>query len=193
MKPERLEFLLQQADATAPQPRLNNDVATRVLTCANKRRRRRITILGLGVVVGAATLTTWMSHGRHARSGREIASANDAGAERSSTDVGSLRQEIDCLRREADLRLALVVAQARHTGRNRETPVDPIVTLRAQVDCTASALVEQADRLYRERGLREAAASRYRSVLEDFPASDAALAARQRLNEIERGVDATKG
>ncbi|MBW7990094.1 MAG: hypothetical protein FVQ84_08790 [Planctomycetes bacterium] len=62
---------------------------------------------------------------------------------------------------------------------------DPLDEIQKQVDKTASILVYQADRLYRELNRRDSAVETYNRVIELFPKSIQAQKARQRLSEIE--------
>jgi tetratricopeptide (TPR) repeat protein len=62
---------------------------------------------------------------------------------------------------------------------------DPLEEIQRQVDTTASILVYQADRLYRELNRTESAIETYNRVIELFPNNRWAQKARQRLLEIE--------
>ena len=62
---------------------------------------------------------------------------------------------------------------------------DPLDEIQRQVDKTASILVHQADRLYRELNRTESAVETYNRVIELFPNNRWAQKARQRLIEIE--------
>ena len=62
---------------------------------------------------------------------------------------------------------------------------DPLEEIQKQVDKTASILVYQADRLYRQLNQKESAVETYNRVIELFPDNPWAQKARQRLIEIE--------
>jgi len=62
---------------------------------------------------------------------------------------------------------------------------DPLEVIQRQVDKTASILVYQADRLYRELNRTDSAVQTYNRVIELFPNTNQAQKARQRLSEIE--------
>jgi tetratricopeptide (TPR) repeat protein len=63
---------------------------------------------------------------------------------------------------------------------------DPVREMDAQVDKTASLLIYQADRLYKELNQTESAVAQYKEVIQLFPKNRWADVARERLAEIEQ-------
>ncbi|MBC8471451.1 MAG: hypothetical protein H8D56_18475 [Planctomycetes bacterium] len=83
----------------------------------------------------------------------------------------------------------LVAEQKQHSLNELEVQLasipDPLEEIQRQVDKTASILIYQADRLYRELNRTDSAVETYNRVIELFPKTNQAQKARQRLLEIE--------
>jgi len=196
MSDEPLKRILQEADAAAgPPPELPADLARRVRRLAARRRQVRF---GLGVaaaiVLAVGMMSLWSQAPTPSRPGGDSRSVQRP----EPLDVASIRAEIEALRREADVRLAVaqrtqeILEQMRRaeavTKRPQALP-DPVADARRQLDKAAYTLVFQADRMCRELDLCDSAAIKYQRVVELFPDTPWAVVARQRLSEIEKKGD----
>ncbi len=193
MTSDRLEKLLRDADQAAGlPPRLPKDVPQRVLQHARPRWRSAanlgsaaaVVFLAAGVTIllrstGPDLLVRPINH--EAESAAVAAAATAAKA------------DIFRLEREADVRLAIV----RRTGELKRRldqraaldaalrRPDPRQYVAAGLDQAALALLRQGDQLYEELGLRDPAVESYRQIVRLFPTTPTAMAARQRLREMD--------
>lgn len=198
MDADPLRRILQQADAVAgPAPEMPEDLARRVAACAARRRRVRFSLSAAAAImlaVGGAWLL-WEPRGTLDR-GREpelpvVQAPTDA------FEIADLRTEIERLRREAELRLAVArrtqeilqeMRRAEALERTTRT-ADPIAAVRRQADQAAYVVVRQADRMCREMNLCDSAVVRYERVVRLFPNSRWAVVARQRIEQIKQKGD----
>jgi hypothetical protein len=110
-------------------------------------------------------------------------------------DVESIRAEIEALRREADVRLAVAqrtqeileqMRRAEALSKPAAPLPDPVADARRELEKAAYTLVSQADRMCRELDLCDSAAIKYQRVVELFPETPWAAVARERLSEIKK-------
>jgi hypothetical protein len=196
MSADRLRQILQQADATAgAAPEMPGDLAQRVRVRASRRRRVRVG-LGAAAVLVLAVGATWFWP-RRSTTPRSSDQSRSVVAEPPEPDVAQLKVELERLRRDAEMRLAVIhrteeiLEELKHFDalRNQPPPPDAVANTRRQVDHAAYVLVSQADRMCRELNLCDSAAVRYRRVVDLFPESRWAVVARQRLSELESKGD----
>jgi hypothetical protein len=195
MGDEPLKRLLQEVDAAAgPPPDLPADLALRVRTLALRRQRMRFGLSMAAAIVLAVGMASLWSQAPPAPSGlggpAEIVQTRPE-----PPDVASIRAEIEQLRREADLRLAVAqrtqeileqMRRAEALTKPQQALPDPVVDARRELEKAAYTLVYQADRMCRELDLCESAAIKYQRVVELFPETPWAVVARQRLSEIKK-------
>jgi len=188
--------LLQQADRiTGPPPMNPLGLADRVRQLRVHRRRMHVAAGGavaalIAVSVGTALLTTRLSD-RPLPIDHPPAVANvDAPKLDAQQNLDRLQAQIDQLRAEADSAMALVrevsaLLERQHQLNELSASSDPREEIRWQMNQAALTTVYQADRMYRDLGLRESAVESYQQVISLFPDTPAAKIARQKLSEIE--------
>jgi len=198
MNDEQLRQLLKTADGLAGQPPdMPEDLAQRVRLRAQRRRRVRAGYSVAAAVVLAVGMT-WV----WARAPAAPATAQRPAVVLRPFDYRSaetIETEIEGLRREAELRLAVarrtqeILEELRRTDalkRQQPEPIpDPVAEVRQQADKAAYTLVSQADRMCRELDLCASAAQKLERVMQLFPDSPWAVVARQRLEDMKKGGD----
>ena len=98
----------------------------------------------------------------------------DRGRSVSPEELQRVAQEVDQLAAEVDSALALVKAvRARQDGRalamTLDAALDPMELADQELNRAAFTMVYQADRMYRELGLKDAAIRDYRQAIQAFP------------------------
>jgi len=194
MGDDKLERLLQQADATAGElEQLPTDLAARVRRRAARSRRLRVGVGAAAAIVLATGFTAiWSRTGAPLNAGPEP-EPQYAGARQPERQTADLLAEVSRLRNEARVRLAVARETESIMRRMRRAseiircdPMpDPVAEVRHQLDQTAFTLVQHADRMCRAMDLCSSAAAKYRRVIELFPDSPWATVARQRLAKLE--------
>ncbi|MBU0638961.1 MAG: hypothetical protein KKB50_08865 [Planctomycetes bacterium] len=193
MTKEELQQLLREADhASGPPPLLPENLAQRVR--ARAARRQPLNAVGAAAVAAAILLALGLPLLQRQATTPPSAGTPPAVAthELSPTEVARIREEISELRREADLRLAVLrrtqesEAQFRRAREMRQRPMPPdaVALARKEIARAAFVIVQQADRMQRTPNQREPAIAKYRQVAELFPQTAWAAVARQRLERI---------
>ncbi|MFQ5807931.1 MAG: hypothetical protein ACE5I3_15915 [Phycisphaerae bacterium] len=196
MSDDPLKRILQAADAAAGEPpEMPADLAQRVRILAGRRRRVRFGVSVAAAIVLAVGMTSlWSQTPAPSRPGGDSQMVRGP---QEPPDVESIRAEIEQLRREAEMRLAVarrtqeILTQMRRAEEftKQEVVPDPIARARREVEKAAYTLVYQADRMCRELDLCDSAAVKYQRVVELFPDTRWAAVARQRLDEIKKTGD----
>jgi hypothetical protein len=187
MNDDRLRQLLHDADsagdpAVAPAP----EVARRVFGRWRRRRARRIA----GIAVTASALlgmSTWMFvHPTFdARRDPAVIVASKPRGEELRQRLARLESQIDSDERIANHMLA-IERLSRAKARLAELDI-PTVTVRVDpADRAACCALYQADRIARINGAKQSAERAYREIIDYFPGSPSADAARQRLGEPQK-------
>lgn len=111
-----------------------------------------------------------------------------------SENIKQLQSEVDRLQSEVDT-ILVAVRQVIAEEKSNATLVkleaelasisDPIEEVQRQVDRAAFIIVYQADRMYKDHNLINAAIESYKRAIEFFPENKWAEVARSRLSEIE--------
>ena len=189
MPPDRLSELLRQADADVGTPRPPADLASCVVRRDQARRRRLQFAQNVAaVLVMAVTLSVMLKTFDRLRTAAHPGPTTRALAEGRDRAAESGHEWAD-----ADMRLALARRVAEIQRRDERMAVlqaelrrpDPRQVVRQEVDLTATVLVQQADHLYRDLGLKDSAAEDYRQVVRLFPDTAPAAVARERLKQID--------
>jgi hypothetical protein len=194
MGDEPLRRILQEADAAAgPPPDLPAGLARRVRRLAVRRRRVRFGFSAAAAIALSVGMTAlWFQ----APTPSGLSGGSRIVQRPEPADVESIRAEIEGLRREADVRLAVaqrtqeILEQMRRAEALTKHAVplpDPVADARRELDKAAYTLVSQADRMCRELDLCDSAAIKYQRVVELFPETPWATVARQRLEQIKKG------
>jgi hypothetical protein len=180
---------LRQADADAGVPLVPAGLAVRAMLIAARRRRGRQRRWATGIAAGILLLigVSWPWRGTDAPPSRPAAapsaSASDAGWKSAIARLeAEAESHVAVGQRVAELQaqqVRLAALEAESAG------PDPVLATYRELDQTASVLVAQGDRLYRELGLKASAAERYRRVIRLFPEAPGAAVARQRLTQLE--------
>jgi hypothetical protein len=99
--------------------------------------------------------------------------------------IAALRQEIESLRAEAADRNAVVELYLEHERQWQHRPPPPALAMvRQEQERSAWIVMQQAQRMERELDLPQSARKEYQRVVQLFPDSTMAFAARRRLAEI---------
>jgi hypothetical protein len=102
-------------------------------------------------------------------------------------EIAQLRAEVRALAEASRQAVAMQEQQAPKMEPHSVSDVfDEVAEVQQQIENTAFIIVNQADRMYRELGLVEAAVDAYRRAVDLFPRTRSADAARKRLAEIKR-------
>ena len=182
MSDQRIEKLLQQADRTAGRPaRVRVDIAD-----IRRRANRRRLVNVAGPVATAAVLMIAL--------GIWSITLRTTPTTPEQDKIASLENQVKQLQARSDAAMSLireVLEQERRQQRLDKLEAElasipnPLEEMQKQVDKTASMLVYQADRLYRELNQTHSAVEAYSRVIRLFPENQWAQVARQRLKEIE--------
>ena len=171
------------------------DQAQRLRTLAVRRRRVRVSINAAAAIVLAVGITVLWS--QTSTLPKAVNEPPVVDAEPPQPDIAEIKAEIERLRRDADMRLALVhrtqeilEEMKRFEELKKQPPLpDAVANTRREVDKAAYTLVYQADRMCRELDLCDSAVVKYQRVVDLFPDSRWATVARQRLSELETKGD----
>jgi hypothetical protein len=184
MTEDTIKNLLQQADHMAGLPRPVSANLSAIVRRRAHRRHLRITL----TTPFAAAAVVLIAAGIWNLSIRTSERTKD------QQKIVSLEKQLEELQVRTDAALGLihemlVAEQKQHSLNELEAQLasipDPLEEIQRQVDKTASILVYQADRLYRELNRTDSAVETYRRVIKLSPKSQSAQEARQRLLEIE--------
>ncbi len=184
MTEDKIKNLLKSADRTAGLP---TPVSEHLSTIVRRRAHRRHMLISMSAPLAAAAVILiaagfWNYTIRN--------NEKNKGQEK----IARLERRLVELQERTDAALSLiqevlVADQKQRSLVELETQLasipDPLEEIQRQVDKTASILVYQADRLYRELNRTESAVETYNRVIELFPNNRWAQRARQRLIEIE--------
>jgi hypothetical protein len=200
MRDDRIRNLLQQVDRITGPPGLVTDLSKRVHRI---HRRRRVTAAALSVTAGIILVTGLIFVARHFMS-ESSAPVPPGGIVQHTTDtqtqIDQLRAEIAQLRAEADAREQIIRGileyqqqQARWAAAERQfaTQPDPLEEIIRQRERAALIILYHADRKYNEPNLRESALTDYHQLIQLFPDTRWAEAARKRLAEIQNNKGET--
>lgn len=195
MNDDRLADLLRETDRALPPPTGRPDLAARVRRRAAQHRIVRRTGGALAAAIALALGATFAFRAAsHKAAPPETPMRPDAvqvAIADSQEELAQLRAELDQLRAEADSTLAIIEAvKTQQQQRARAAAIaqassDPQEQIRQELDRAAFTIVYQADRMYRELGLKQSAIRDYRQTIELFPGTPAAQVARERLTQIE--------
>lgn len=186
---DKLKNLLQDADRAAGRP---TPVSIDLPVLRRRAGRRRVIRIAFPVSAAAAVLVAlglWAYMGGLAKPKTE------------QERIASLENQVKALQARTDAALKFVHEVLEDERRQRRLDElqaelasigDPLEEIREQVDKTAFMLVYQADRMYRELGLKKSAVRAYDRVIELFPESPSAKVARQRLSEIKKHKELTQ-
>jgi hypothetical protein len=166
-------------------------------------RRRRVTAAALSVTAGIILVTGLIFVARHFMP-ESSAPVPPGGIVQHTTDtqtqIDQLRAEIAQLRAEADAREQIIRGileyqqqQARWAAAERQfaTQPDPLEEIIRQRERAALIILYHADRKYNEPNLRESALTDYHQLIQLFPDTRWAEAARKRLAEIQNNKGET--
>ena len=189
MSPDRLSELLRQADAeVGKSPPLADLVGHVVRRHQGRRRRLQLAQSAAAILVMAVTLSVMLKTFDRMRTAAQSGAATRALVEGRDRAAESGHEWAD-----ADVRLALARRVAEIQRRDERMAVlqaelrrpDPRQVVRQEVDLAATVLVQQADHLYRDLGLKKPAAENYRQVVRLFPDTAPAAVARERLKQLD--------
>jgi tetratricopeptide (TPR) repeat protein len=184
MTEDKIKNLLQEADRRAGLPR---PVSANLSAIVRHRAHRRHLLISLTAPMAAAAVIliaagiwnlTIRTHDKTEDPEKIVLLERQLAQLQARTDAAiNLIQEV------------LVAEQKKQSLGELEAQLasipDPLEEIQRQVDKTASILVYQADRLYRELNRTDSAVETYYRVIELSPKSRWAQQARQRLLEIE--------
>jgi hypothetical protein len=154
----------------------------RIQQIVQRRRIIRRSLVGAGAMLLAMGIFAgWQAWRVH-----PLASPNFA----AKPDIEKLEAEVAALRAEADWRAAMAGRLAGQQEkswqlarlRRKLAEPDALQRVREQVEYAAFTMVYQADRLAANPDLRDSARQIYRDVLYDFPRTQGANTARERLS-----------
>ncbi len=195
----QLKDLLRRADRAAGAPPTGpRDLADRVRQLHVRRRLLVVKVGGAMAALVAVGIGVSVLVAKHpvqpVRDDRPLngTKVTESGC-KTWAELDEVRKQIAELRAEADAVLAMVKhltalqeQEDRLTELRRTSGgLDPLEDVRQQVEKAAFITLYQADRMYRELNLREAALESYRQVISLFPDTPSAQIAQQRLSEIE--------
>jgi hypothetical protein len=172
------------ADADRAPPRMPRDVVGRVRERDRRGRRERRALAGLALAIAggaAAVVPAFRPRAPHV----SVEPAPQVSIAQTQVHLVDLSKRVETKRRLIEELLASERREslARTIGRLGEPPG---VALEADRDRAAGALVEYGSELVRRAGRRREAAVAYARVIDLFPDSPLAAAARRNLNAIER-------
>jgi hypothetical protein len=197
MPDDALKNMLKQADVTAGEPPpLPDNLAQRVRLLAARQHRRRVVsgFAAAAVVVLAVGTSALLWHSPRSLTPDGPAAAHIAQGGQERPDIASIKAEIERLDREASMRLAVVRRAQEILARRRRlealraavpNEADAVVRAHRQVEQAARILVRQADQMCFELNLCDSAIVKYQRVVELFPETSWAAAARLRLSQIK--------
>lgn len=197
MNRDDLESLLQRADrAAGPPPAGPADLADRVRRLARRRHRTRVVVraavaavvvAGLGLAVHSAAVRNEPSELTTAQQPTPPDPASNEEVARLRSEIAQLRQEANALAEQ--IRGMTAIQEQRQRLDQLEQAVARLESgeeVRGEMERAAFTIVYQADRMYRELGLRDSAVEAYREAVKLFPDTPSAEIARTRLIEIDR-------
>jgi tetratricopeptide (TPR) repeat protein len=184
MTEDKLKNLLQEADRMASPPR---PVSTNLSAIVRRRAHRRHLLVSVTAPLTAAAVIL-ISAGILNFAVRTNKESKD------QEKIVLLARQLEQLQARTDaainlIQKMLVADQQQRSLSELEAQLasipDPLEEIQRQVDTTASILVYQADRLYRELNRPDSAIETYHRVIKLSPQSRWAYEARQRILEIE--------
>jgi TolA-binding protein len=184
MTEDKIKNLLQEADRMAGLP---GAVSANLSAVVRRRAHRRHLRISLTVPLAAAAVIL-IAAGIWNVAIRTTEKTKD------QEKIVLLEKQFEQLQAKTDAAInliqeMLVAEQKQHSLSELEAQLasipDPLEVIQKQVDKTASILVFQADRLYRELNRTDSAVATYNRVIELFPNTNQAQKARERLSEIE--------
>ena len=182
MTEDKIKKLLQDADQMAGRPEL---VSVDPSAIYHRARHKRFVNMVIPVTAAAVVLIAVGIWSLAINFGEKVDEQQK---------IVSLETQIKQLQARSDASLKFiqeVIENERRQQRLDELQAelasipDALEEIQKQVDKTAFILVYQADRMYRELNLKNSAVKTYKRVIELFPQTSSAEAARQRLSEIE--------
>ena len=186
---EKIKKILQEADRFGGGRVLPDASVVADLVRSNVRRRgKRNMYLGF---VGAAAAVLIVCFGVWNMATDRAVNGDHFVKEE---DIKHLQAEVERLESEVDSMLAAVrevIAEEKSNATLVKLEAelasigDPIEDVQREVDRAAFIIVYQADRMYKEHGLINAAVESYKRAIEFFPENKWAEVARSRLLEIE--------
>jgi hypothetical protein len=192
MQRDPLIELLKRADAGAPPPRLQTDLAQSVARRLAHRRQWRVLTVAASLTAAAAVVALAIRLGPPpplaARSGfathaHEREQRSDAECARIRAEIARIGREASALQSVAARTRALLTRQQR-SHQAPAPPSDPRAEARAQLDMAVVLAVSQAERL--EATSAAVAITAYRDVIDVFPETTWAAQARRRLAALSR-------
>jgi tetratricopeptide (TPR) repeat protein len=184
MTEDKLKKLLQQADRMAGLPR---PVSANLSAIVRHRAHKRHLLISVTAPLAAAAVIL-IAAGIWNLTIKTDKNTQD------QEKIALLQRQLEQLQARTDtainlMQKMLVADQKQRSLNELEAQLasipDPLDEIQRQVDETASILVYQADRLYRELNRKDSAVETYHRVIELSPNSRWAQKARQRLLEIE--------
>lgn len=196
MTDETFVTLLKTADRSAGGvPEIGAGLAERV---RGRRRRERIArttaVSGVAAALLLATVVWTLRPAGRTALNYKVVDATSAVPATTAEEISRLRAEVASLRAQAEAS-TLAVETLRRVNLSRERmrelravrrTIDPAIAAACELERAAITLVQQADRMQREHGLTDAAREAYERAVRLFPETQAAAAAREKLNELER-------
>jgi tetratricopeptide (TPR) repeat protein len=184
MSEDKIRNLLKDADRMAGLPA---PVSAHLSAVVRRRAHRRHTLISLSAPLAAAAVILIAA-------GLWNYTIRNTEKNKDQEKIVMLERRLEQLQAKTDAAInlmqeVLVADQKQRSLVELEAQLasipDPLEEIQRQVDKTASILVRQADRLYRELNRTESAVETYNRVIELFPNNPWAQRARQRLMEIE--------
>lgn len=184
MTEDQIKQLLQEADRIAGLP---GPVSANLSAIIRRRAHRRHLRISIAAPLAAAAVIL-IAVGISNFTFRPTEKTKD------QEKIVLLEKQFEQLQAKTDaavnlIQEMLVAEQKQHSLNELEVQLasipDPLEEIQRQVDKTASILIYQADRLYRELNRTDSAVETYNRVIELFPKTNQAQKARQRLLEIE--------
>ena len=181
----QLNNLLHRADEAAALPTVTPELATRVLLTLRRRKNTRRSTACVALLAAAVGTVAWIE--------RPIQHQQQFVRTDSKVNVEQIRVELAEFGEQANQHM-LVAEQLLHHERQTHqrkrierlaSVPDAQVVVESQRDQAAQILIDRADRLLHRNGDVEQATTAYQRVIELFPTTPAAQAARQRLNDLK--------
>lgn len=181
MAADKFEELLRDADPAQDFAlEKSADIAGRVLSVANRRRKRKVVCRSIAGAAAVIVVVLWIFTGQANHDQKKVESLEYQIAqlsERTDSIVALLEEVLESDKRQQ--RLAQANARLAKIG-------DPLEEINAEVDKAAFVLLYQADVMYEQLKQTESAVKTYNQVIEYFGQTRWADAARERLAEIKK-------
>lgn len=175
MHDDELARILRRAEAELPPPTLAPaELAGRVHRAHRRQqRRRRALIAGVPAVAAVALLGWRLTHNAQlsptAAPSQQVAAVSEA-------EIANLEAEAAAHAQAARL---LIAAQPRPSALLAD---DPLADINEQINIVAYRMILRADQLPADMQSRAEAIEIYRRVIDQFPSTDSAQVAKQRLS-----------